>query len=164
MAIDDAFTAQYGQRITPPAGQLLLVNDSSPNAAPQLQVTSYGPLSDPSAGALAGSPDGNFTFTPASGWWGTVTFVYTMTDKDTGLTDTATASITVETPPPPAAADDAYACPFGQVCSVGAALGVLANDSSPANLALAVVGAPTPSEGTVLVNANGSFDWMPPNA
>lgn len=74
---------------------------------------------------------------------------------------TACVSIRVD-PPLPAANDDGYACPYGVVCRVPATHGLLANDSSPLNGTLAVVGAPKPSAGNLTVWPDGSFDWTPP--
>lgn len=66
--------------------------------------------------------------------------------------------------PDPLAVDDPYSCAFNLVCSVPAAQGVLANDVSSSSLSFTVVGAPTASAGTVVVNADGSFDWTPPSS
>jgi hypothetical protein len=66
--------------------------------------------------------------------------------------------------PPPAslaAADDAFACPFGlQACSV-AAPGVLANDAGGANVTVTVTAWTQPAAGSVAVQPNGSFVFLP---
>ena len=164
VARKDSYTAAFGQPYSPPAGLSLLANDSSPNANPQLVVLANGPLSNTSAGTLNVSANGNFTFVPAPGWYGTVTFPYTMTDQGTGLNATATAQITIPKPLAPVATDDRYTCVWGAAsCSVPAGQGLLLNDTSPSGAPIVVVGAPTPSAGTLSVSPNGSFTWLPPS-
>lgn len=95
-------------------------------------------------------------------FFGTVTFTYTVRDA---VSNQATADVTLVVPAPaPVAEDDAYTCTFGQVCSVPAADGLLANDTSAASLPLTVIGTPTPSAGTLVVNGDGSFEWTPPTS
>lgn len=166
VANDDTYVAEYGKAFSPPAGQLVIANDSNPNPDPIAKVTYTSALSDPAAGTLTRvQNNGNFTFTGAPGWAGTVTFNYTFADPDIAAGAPATVTIVVPAPPPPVAADDSYVCAFGQeVWSVATADGLLANDTSPVNLTISVVGSPTPSDGTLAVNADGSFDWTPPNS
>ncbi|MGC4110140.1 MAG: esterase-like activity of phytase family protein [Nocardioides sp.] len=53
----------------------VLANDNGATA-----VVQHSPLSDPSAGALTVNADGSYSFVPASGTHGTVSFSYTATD------------------------------------------------------------------------------------
>ena len=55
-----------------------------------IKVTGY---TNPSHGKLTVNEDGSYTYTPNSGWSGTDSFTYTITDKY-GLTATATAYVT----------------------------------------------------------------------
>ena len=86
-----------------------------------------------------------------------------MTD---GLTSTAVC-ITIVVPPPPAPTDpvavaDTYACPAYRACTVGAAGGLSANDTTPNAGPIRVTGSSSPSAGTVVVDPSGSFQWTPP--
>lgn len=82
---------------------------------------------------------------------------------DGAVFTTACVNIRVD-PPGPVATDDTYTCAFGVPCTVTAGQGLLANDASPANLALSVVGNPSASVGTLVVDADGSFVWTPPSS
>lgn len=67
-------------------------------------------------------------------------------------------------PPPnkaPLARGDAYTTPHGATLSVTVSSGVLANDSDPEGDSLRVIGTTSPSNGTVTMNANGSFTYVP---
>lgn len=89
-------------------------------------------------------------------------FPYTITDADTGLNASAVASILITSLPPPVAVDDAYLCNANEPCST-LAPGVLVNDSSRSNGTLSVVDVPVlPAQGSVVVDANGSFVYTPP--
>ena len=70
--------------------------------------------------------------------------------------------IRIDPPGAPIARDDVYPCPFGLQCQIPLAQSILLNDESPNNLTLTIVGQPTPSEGNVTVNPDGSFKWDPP--
>ena len=62
---------------------------------------------------------------------------------------------------PPTAADDAFAVLHDHTLLVGAALGLLANDTSPLGHALTAVVDVAPGHGTLTLNANGSFTYRP---
>lgn len=162
-ARDDWYTAVYGQPFSPGAGDLLLANDFSPNAHPRLAVTGQGPLNDTSAGTLgAVSANGSFVFTPAAGWTGAVEFPYTITDQDTGLSAAAVAHVVIQAQPPPAAADDTYACGAGKRCAVlDPSKGLLSNDVSPSNTSLSVISVGTLPEGSFNWNPDGTFEFFP---
>ena len=71
-----------------------------------------------------------------------------------------TVAVTGATNQPPAAANDSYTTPQGTSLNV-AAPGVLGNDSDPEGDALAAQIANQPTHGTVTLNADGSFVYMP---
>ena len=78
----------------------------------------------------------------------------------------ATGYVTITSPPgAPAAAADAYACPFNATCAIGAANGsVLANDASPnngANLSVIAGATGAPAHGSVVLAADGTFNYSP---
>ena len=61
---------------------------------------------------------------------------------------------------PPVANNDAYSVNLGQTLSVPAP-GVLSNDTSPGGLTLTAIQVTSPANGTVTLNANGSFTYTP---
>ncbi|MFC3144280.1 cadherin-like domain-containing protein, partial [Psychromarinibacter halotolerans] len=71
----------------------LLGNDSDPDGDP-LSIASIGTTSN---GTLVDNGDGTFTYTPNTGFEGSDSFTYTVTDGE--FTDTGTVSITVAEPP-----------------------------------------------------------------
>ncbi len=97
VAVNDSFTTKLDN----PVGGSLVGNDT-----PSLDGGNvWSKTSNPSNGTVTVNPDGSFTYTPNTGFTGTDSFLYTITDKD-GDQSTATASITVNAstpiaPPPP---------------------------------------------------------------
>ena len=109
---------------------------------------------NPSNGTLVVNSDGTFTYTPNVGFFGADTFEYTITDEH-GCEDTAIVTIT--TNQPPEAVDDT-----GIVCNQATLSGnVLTNDTDPDGDPLTVTSNTNPSNGTVVVNADGSYTYTP---
>ena len=138
----------------------VLANDSDPESDP-LTVASYDD-STIANGGLTHNAGGSFTYVPAAHFAGTDTFSYTVSDGN-GNTATAVVTITVTAvPDPPAAADDAYVTPQATALVVGVP-GVLGNDSDSSGGVLTVATAPVvaPANGTLSLNADGSFTYTP---
>jgi VCBS repeat-containing protein len=89
-ANDDAWS-MYQDNTLVVAASGVLANDS--DVDPQtLSVQTPRPVAGPSHGSLALNADGSFTYTPASGYFGSDTFSYRATD---GVTDSAVATVTI---------------------------------------------------------------------
>lgn len=106
---------------------------------------------------------GGFTYTPAAGFTGPVTFRYRLEERLTRLTDEALVTINVLTSnAPPLAHDDSYTLSEDGQLNVDAATGLLANDSDPEGSPLTVVAVepvdPDNVAGHVSFRADGSFD------
>ena len=97
VAQDDTFTTTFETAIT---RNLLIDNGSGADLDPESGALTVqtSPVSGPSNGAVTLDAAGNMTYTPIAGFYGTDSFVYRITDI-TGLTDTATVTITVPAPP-----------------------------------------------------------------
>jgi PKD repeat protein len=91
---------------------------------------------------------------------GAVNVRLTVRDND-GASGEVTHSLTVAANAPPAAANDAYQTPVFQSLEVGAASGVLANDSDPEGAPLTAALVSGPSSGIVDLRPDGSFTYHP---
>lgn len=176
-AVNDSYPVTFGQTLNI-AAPGVLANDTVNLAA----IVSYGvngseqtTLGNTTATAQGGSvslaASGAFTYHSASGFIGTDTFKYVLTNSS----GTSTAQVTVTVVPiPPSVADDAFATPRNVALNQPAP-GVLANDTlNAANIAgygaaagseQTTIGATTPTaqSGTVRLNADGSFVYTPAN-
>jgi VCBS repeat-containing protein len=134
----------------------VLTNDSDPDSNTLSAVLGSGP----SHGAVSLNSNGSFTYTPAANFNGSDSFTYRASD-DTVESSPATVAITVSAVnDAPTAAADAYTTDEDTPLTVNAP-GVLANDSDPDGNALSAVPASGPSHGTLTLNANGSFTYIP---
>ena len=174
-----------------PVSGNVLTNDSDDNPAdsltvadPATEVAATGPvtITTTAGGTVVINPDGTYEYTPAAGFTGEDTFDYTVVDTF-GKTDTATVSIEVRdlnepvdpSDPvtidnaPPIATDDVFA----SLVDVPLTSSVISNDTDPDSdviaiadlagvLATAPQTIPTTAGGTVTLNTDGSFTYVPP--
>ncbi len=145
-ANDDDVLTQKG---TPITGNVL-DNDTDADGDP---LTIIG-NTDPENGTLLLNDDGSFTYTPNDGFSGDDSFTYTVSDGNGG-TDSATVNLTVNTPPE--AVDDLADTEFDSAISGN----VLDNDTDLDGDTLSVISNTEPSNGTVVVNADGQFIYSP---
>ena len=167
LAVDDTGATNENTAL---AGNLL-TNDSDPDAD-AITLTAFDALSAKGA-AVSVSTDGAFTYDPtfsaalqalAASATTTDTFTYTISDP-TGLTDTATVTITVIGVSDtlvngiPTAGDDAFVTDEGTIL-VGS---VLANDSDPDNdpISVSAFDALSVQGAGVSVAADGAFTFNP---
>lgn len=95
---------------------------------------------------------------------GNVTFTYSIQDGVSLLEAVGTVNIIITASAAPVATADAYTCPFNATCAVNATAGVLANDSPsvPGSGISVLTGMTTqPANGTVVMSADGSFNFTP---
>src|SRR5262249_4390263 len=94
--------------------------------------------------------NGTFTYTPATGFSGTDTFSYTVTDGDKESLP-AVVTITVNPIDVPTASDDFYTTTQGTALTVPSAgiHGLLFNDNDPLNAQLTAVKVSNPANGSV---------------
>lgn len=114
----------------------------------------------PSHGTLTLNADGSFLYTPDAGYVGGDSFTYTANDG-TGDSVAATVSITVsDTNDVPVAAANSYATDEDTTLTVTAP-GVLANDTDADGDSLTAIVVTGGSHGTVTLNSDGSFTYVP---
>lgn len=116
-------------------------------------------VTGPASGTLSFNADGTFTYTPATGFDGTVTFTYKQTDQFGGVSNTATATIVVLPNVDPAAVNDSASTFSGTPVTVT----VLANDTdADAGQTLSVTGTSGgPANGGVVVNVDNTVTYTP---
>jgi VCBS repeat-containing protein len=178
IGVADDYDVAEGGTLVVLAQDGLLANDSDPdnlappaNAGLTVDLASVSVLS-PAQGTLSVNADGSFTYSldPSNNFDGQVTFTYQAIDG-TGRRSAAT-TVTIDVTPvndAPVAADGTYNAVENLTLTVNQANGLLRStsplvtdvDTARANLTVAVVDAPT--EGTLVLNPNGSFTYTPPS-
>ena len=117
-------------------------------------------VSGPANGSLTLNADGSFDYTPNANFNGVDTFVYAASDG-TAWAET-TVTITVEpVADSPVINGDAYSTGEDNPLTVGADMGVLANDLETAGGALTAELVTGPEHGTLVLNSDGSFSYTP---
>ncbi|MEL7087662.1 MAG: tandem-95 repeat protein, partial [Planctomycetota bacterium] len=131
----------------------VLANDTDADGD-SLSVSSLGSAT---GGSVVNNNDGTVTFTPTGGFEGQGSFSYTVADGNGG-TDTATVTVDVFPPnDPPVAGDDSASTQEDTAVVVT----VLGNDTDPDGDPLTVTGASDGSNGTTVVNGNGTVTYTP---
>ncbi|MGH1368913.1 MAG: Ig-like domain-containing protein, partial [Maritimibacter sp.] len=132
----------------------VLANDNDPEGD-DFEVTD---VEDPANGTAELNANGTITYTPDTGFTGTETFTYTVTDEH-GATDVATVTVIVSDDPnlAPDAVDDTAETPE----DTPVVIDVLANDTDPDDDPLTVTDATSP-EGTVEIDpVTGELTFTP---
>lgn len=120
-----------------------------------------GVTSKPSNGTLTLRADGSFTYVPNPNFHGTDRFMYVARDEYQGQSAAVTVTLTVRPVPDlPVARDDSFNTVEDGALTV-AAPGVLGNDSDADGDALSAVLEMGPGSGTLSLNPDGSFRYMP---
>ena len=134
----------------------VLVNDTDAEGDPLTAILATGPAH----GAVVLAANGTFIYTPIANYNGIDSFTYTLTD---GLLVSAPATVTIFVTPVndvPIAFGEAYTTNEDTPLTV-VAPGLLANDVDIDGDRLTVVLIDTPLHGTIVVNPNGAFSYVP---
>lgn len=144
VAVDDNFGADY-------VGRNVLANDTDADGDPLTASLVTGPQN----GSLTLNQNGTFVYVPDEGFFGTDSFTYQAGDFES-FSNVATVTLLVPEPVnnAPFAVDDDFGTDFADA-------NVLANDSDPDGDALSAVLEQAPTNGSLTLNANGSFSYTP---
>jgi Bacterial Ig domain len=156
IANDDAYAAFAGRTFVLLAPGVM-TNDVSPDGLP---ITVYSATS-PANGTISFVSNGALFYTPNSGFTGQDSVAYTLSD---GVHTSNTAMVTfnvTSSNSPPVTVPDSYTVMEGQVLTVNAAQGVLANDSDPDGDPLTTLYQSLPTHGTLAFHIDGSFTYTP---
>ncbi len=159
VAVDDAFNLKEDDDlffVTPASG--ILANDADADGDPLTATLVTGPEN----GELGLNLDGSFIYTPDENFFGVDQFTYAAADSRPGNT----ARVTLEVEPqydPAMAIDDVYKIIPGESRQVDRTIGVLANDQNPDVAELRAVLEQDVTEGSLALEADGSFAYDPGN-
>jgi VCBS repeat-containing protein len=157
VAAADSYSTDEDTPLVVSAAEGVLANDSDPEG----DLLTAALVSGPANGFLTLNADGSFSYTPNANFNGTDSFVYQASD---GLLmgEATTVALTVNPlNDPPAATSDTYHTNEDTPLTIDAVAGVLANDSDPDGDALSAAIISGPANGTVTLNADGSFQYAP---
>ncbi|HNX46379.1 MAG TPA: Ig-like domain-containing protein, partial [Anaerolineaceae bacterium] len=157
VAVDDTYNTPEDTELVVPAPGVL-ANDTDADGE-TLSVVSV--VTEPAHGVLALNADGSFTYMPEENFFGSDTFTYKVADG-TGLFDEAVVTIQVGGVNDwPVANDDAYETVAGVTLDI-VAPGVLANDVQlDPNESVTLDVLVQPAHGTLTLNNDGSFTYVP---
>jgi len=158
-AVNDAYTTAEDTSLTIPASGVL-GNDTDPEGD-TLTVTAF---TQPTNGTVTIGSDGQLQYTPNANFNGVDTLNYTISDGNGG-TDTATVTITVtgvnDAPTP---VSDSYSTRVNRPMTqspTGVVYNVLSNDTDIDGDTLTVTRTQQPTNGTVVLNADGTIKYTP---
>lgn len=138
----------------------VLSDDTDPDMDPLTAIL----VTQPNAahGTVVLNANGSFIFTPMPNFNGATSFTYKVNDgiRDSVLNATVTINVAPANDAPTGVADT-YGTPVSTPLTVLAAGGVLANDTDPENNALTIAAFTQPTNGTLIMNVDGSFTYTP---
>jgi VCBS repeat-containing protein len=156
VSVADSYSTNEDTMLTVNSALGVLANDTDAQSNSLTAVL----VSGVSNGSLTLNADGSFSYTPALNYNGSDSFTYKANDG-TVNGNTVTVSITVNpVNDVPVANADAYSTNEDTVLNV-TATGVLANDTDVEASSLTSVLVSGVSNGTLNLNADGSFDYTP---
>jgi VCBS repeat-containing protein len=153
VAAADSYGTNPGATLTVSAAQGVLANDTDVDGS----TLTASVVTPPVSGTLTLNTNGSFTYVPPAGFSGVRTFTYRASD---GAAFSNTVTVTIAINGAPVAGANSYTTAEDTPLTVNAP-GVLANDSDPEGQPITAMNVTQPSQGSVALNANGSFTYTP---
>jgi len=153
--VNDMYASSEDVALTVAVGTGVLANDSDVEG----NTLSASLVTPPARGIVALAPNGSFTYTPAPNFFGQESFTYRASDGLLGSLATVTIVVTGVNDVP-IAVNDQFTTVQDVQMQVNAP-GVLVNDADMEGDALTAVLVTNAARGTVTLNANGSFRYVP---
>ena len=153
VAVADAAITHHGTVVDVP----VLANDSDPNGD-SLTISQTGSASHGTVSVITVAGTQQIRYAPVAGYVGSDSFSYTISDP-MGATATGSVSLTV-TNTSPVASSETYEAVAGQIRSVDAGSGLLANDTDENGDPLTAVLVSGVAHGTLTLNTDGSFSYL----
>lgn len=119
--------------------------------------------SDPTHGSVTLLEDGSFTYTPDPDFVGVDRFSYYATDGSGEGLATVTINVLDDSQGYPVANPDSYTTAFNTTLNISEENGILANDNDPNGDQIFAVLVDDVTNGTLELNADGSFTYTPNN-
>jgi VCBS repeat-containing protein len=153
----DAYTTDEDAPLAIDAAAGVLANDSDADGDSLTATLVAGPAN----GTVTLNADGSFNYVPNANFNGSDSFTYTAGDGSVAGPET-TVSLTVNpVNDPPAGTGDSFHTNEDVPLTIDAPHGVLANDTDPDADPLTATLVTGPANGTLTLNADGSFNYVP---
>lgn len=156
----DSYTLDEDSNITVDAANGVLVNDSDPEGA----TLTAALIDAPQSGTVSLNSDGSFTYTPVANFSATDAFSYAASDGEVTSGATTVTLLVQGLEDTPVGVSESYSVVQAGILNVDVAGGVLANDSDADADTLTALPLSDPANGTLTLNANGSFSYEPNDA
>nr|OEJ72561.1 hypothetical protein BH720_23960 [Desertifilum tharense IPPAS B-1220] len=157
VANDNSYNVNANSVLTIPVATGVLSNDTDPENDPLSAILETAPAN----GNLTLNADGSFSYTPNPNFTGSDRFTYRANDGSLN-SNLATVILTVDSVnQPPVANDNSYSVNANSVLTIPVATGVLSNDTDPENDPLSAILETAPANGSLTLNADGSFSYTP---
>jgi hypothetical protein len=152
VATNDAYSVNQGATLNVAASGVL-ANDTDADG----DTLTASLVNGPANGTLTLIANGSFTYTPDAGYSGSDSFTYKANDGKAN-SNTATVTITVVAVNHAPDAEDDYAATSKNTAIT---IAVLDNDDDPDDDALTITAVSAPSNGTAVLNTNGTITYTP---
>ena len=150
-----SYTTVHGQTLIIPSSRGVLASATDADA----DSLTAALVSQPAHGSISLAVDGSFIYTPQASFLGTDSFTFSVSD---GARTTAPVTATIQvTDTAPVATAASYQLPHDSTLNVASSIGVLASATDADGDSLTAMLVTQATHGTVALQANGSFTYVP---